>query len=75
MNNESAEIYKQKSISLSEQYALTVDEATVYFRIGENKLRAIISNNPRAQYLLRIGNRTLIKRKMFEDFLDNVTDI
>ena len=62
-------------ISISEQYAMTVNEAAEYFRIGENKLRSIISNNPKASYLLRIGNRTLIKRKMFEQYLDNITDL
>ena len=74
MNSET-EICKQKTISLAEQYALTIEEAAVYFRIGENKLRTLISNNPRAQYILRVGNRALIKRKMFEDYLDQTTDI
>ena len=74
-NNESQKIYKSKEINISEQYALTVEEAAAYFRVGETKLRAMISNNPRAPYVLRIGTRTLIKRRMFEDYLDKIIDL
>ena len=62
-------------VPLSEQYALTVEEAAVYFRIGENKLRCIISNNDTANYILRVGARTLIKRRLFEEFLDKVNEV
>jgi len=54
---------------------MTVEEAAVYFRIGENKLRWLIQNNPDAAYLLRIGNRVLIKRHLFELYLDEVSEI
>ena len=30
---------KEKDLSVAEKYALTAEEAAVYFRIGENKLR------------------------------------
>ena len=54
-----------------EQYTMTVTEAAQYFRIGENKLRRIISENKNADYLIWNGNRPQIKRIKFENFIDS----
>lgn len=54
-----------------EQFNLTIEEAAQYFRIGEKRLRQIVSEQPDAPFVLRIGNRVLIKRKMFEDYLED----
>lgn len=54
-----------------ERYTLTVEEAAQYFRIGENKLRRIISENKDADYLIWNGNRAQIKRKLFEKYIDH----
>ena len=53
-----------------EKYALTVQEAAAYFRIGENKLRRIISEDKEADFILWNGNRPQIKRSKFESYLD-----
>lgn len=53
-----------------EQYTLTVEEAAKYFRIGENKLRRIISENKDADFIFWNGNRVQIKRKLFEKYID-----
>lgn len=53
-----------------ERYTLSVEEAAAYFRIGENKLRKIISECNDADYILWNGNRPQIKRKRFEEFID-----
>ena len=53
-----------------EQYTLTVEEASKYFRIGENKLRRIISENKDADFIFWNGNRAQIKRKLFEKYID-----
>lgn len=58
-----------------ERYTLSVEEAAAYFRIGENKLRRIISENENADYILWNGNRPQIKRKKFEIYIDNLTAI
>ena len=50
-------------------YTLSVEEAAVYFRIGENKLRRIISENRDADFILWNGNRPQIKRKKFEQLI------
>ena len=53
-----------------EKYMLTLREAAEYFHIGEKKLRQIVEENMDADFLLTSGNRIMIKRKRFEEFLD-----
>lgn len=52
------------------RYTMSVEEASQYFRIGENKLRRIISENKDADFLLWNGNRPQIKRVLFEKYID-----
>ncbi len=59
-----------KTIPLWERYVLTIEEAAVYFHIGEKRLRALVLEQPNADFYLRNGNRVLIKRKLFEKFID-----
>ena len=58
------------NIPVWEKWNLTIAEASEYFNIGETKLREIITNNPTADYILKNGNKTLIKRKQFETYID-----
>ena len=46
-----------------------------YFRIGEGKLRKLVSENPNAEYLLWNGNRVQIKRERFERFVDTLRSV
>lgn len=62
-------------IPIWKKYTLSVEEATVYFRIGENKLRSLINENKSADYLLWNGSRALIKREKFERFVDELETI
>lgn len=62
-----------KEIPIWEKYTLTVQEAAMYFRIGENKLRKIISEDEDANYILWNGNRPQIKRKLFENYVDKMS--
>lgn len=61
---------KQEKVPLWERYMLTISEASEYFNIGENKLRLIVDNNEGADFVMQNGNRCMIKRKLFEQFLD-----
>ena len=56
-----------------EKYSLTILECAEYFGIGEKKIRQLIKNNPDADYVLRIGNKTLVKRRSFENYLEQAT--
>ena len=66
---------KKMEIPIWEKYALTIDEAALYFRIGENAIRRIISENQDANFWFMIGNRKLIKRVLFEEYMNGVTVI
>lgn len=64
-----------QNIPIWEKYTLTIGEAAAYFRIGENKLRRIIGENERADYVLWNGNRPQIKRRKFEKLIDSIDAI
>ena len=66
---------KQTDIPIWERYTLTIDEASKYFRIGENKLRRLAEENKNANWLIMNGNRIQIKRKQFEKIIDTLDAI
>lgn len=57
------------------KYTLSIEEAAAYFRIGEGKLRSMVSDNPNADFILWNGNRAQIKRIKFEAFVDRLEAI
>lgn len=46
---------KTYEIPIWRKYTLSVEEAAMYFRIGENKLRSLINEDKNADYLLWNG--------------------
>jgi excisionase family DNA binding protein len=48
---------------------LTVDEAAEYSNIGVNKIREI-SNDNNCPFVLWVGSKRLIKRKVFDDYIE-----
>lgn len=66
---------KQTDIPIWERYTLTIEEASKYFRIGENKLRRLAEENKNANWLITNGNRIQIKRKQFEKIIDTLDAI
>lgn len=58
-----------------EKYTLTIEEASKYFRIGENKLRRLAEENIDAKWVIMNGNRIQIKRKQFEKIIDTLDTI
>ena len=49
-----------QDIPVWEKYTLTIEEASKYFRIGENKLRRLAEENKDAGWLIMNGNRIQI---------------
>ena len=66
---------KQTDIPIWERYTLPIEEASKYFRIGENKLRRLAEENKNANWLIMNGNRIQIKRKQFEKIIDTLDAI
>jgi len=65
----------ESKVPLWEKYILTIQEAAEYFHIGEKKLRKLVEERTDADYLIMNGNRVMIKRKLFEKYLDESTSV
>lgn len=58
-----------KEVPLWEKANLTLEEAAAYSNIGINKLREITNENG-CTFVLFCGNKRLIKRKLFDKYLE-----
>ncbi len=58
-------------VPVSEKYLLTVKEAAAYFGIGEKRIRFLIHNNPEVGIMN--GERQLVRRKRFEEFIEETS--
>ena len=56
-------------VPIWERYTLTIEEASKYFRIGENKMRKLAEENIGSNWVIMNGNRMQIKRKQFEKII------
>lgn len=63
------------TIPFWEQYTMSIEEAAAYFRIGINKMRAIVAEDASADFILWNGNRAQIKRKKFEEYIDRCNQV
>lgn len=61
-------------VPVSEKYTLTIKEAAAYFNIGIKKLRRIAEDNL-GTVAVYFGNRFLIIRSKFEEFILNSSEI
>ena len=66
MNNET-------QVQIQNKFCLTIDEAVIYFNIGEKKLRQIVADNINSGLVIQNGVKILIKRRRFEDYLEEMT--
>ena len=67
---ESATSSDKPFVPIWEKYALTIYEAAEYFGMGEHRLRELVRENRQADFVLWIGVKVEIKRKLFEKFLN-----
>ena len=63
-----------EKIPVWEKANLTLEESAAYFVIGVNKLREM-SNAENCAYVLWVGNKRLIKRKLLEKYLASAYSI
>ena len=57
------------NVPIWEKMNLTLEEASVYSGIGINKLRQL-TNDSNCKFVLWVGSKRLIKRKMFDSFIE-----
>lgn len=68
-NGENATLESKKTVvPVSEKYMLTIREASIYFSIGEKKLRRLAEDRVN-DFAIINGNRYLVIRPKFEQFL------
>lgn len=65
---------EKKTIPIYEKYALTIEEASIYSNIGQNKLSELMKE-PQCTFVLWVGRKKLVKRKEFEDFISRQIEI
>ena len=61
-------------VPLWEKANLTIEEAAAYFGIGMNKLRELIEDE-QSKFVLYVGTKRLIKRRLFEQYLEQAYSI
>lgn len=64
----------KENMTAGEKYLLTIKEAGEYFNIGVKKMRRLAEENLRV-FSVYSGNRYLINRTKFEEFLCNTSTI
>lgn len=62
------------NVPIWEKMNLTLEEASVYSGIGINKLRQL-TNDSNCKFVLWVGSKRLIKRKMFDSFIEKTYSI
>ena len=55
-------------VPIHQKMALTIREAAEYSNIGINKIDAMLKQ-PNCPFVLYVGNKKLVKRREFEDFI------
>lgn len=65
-NNSTVPIYKKP--------LLTIEEASAYTNIGQNKISELL-NNPRCKFVLYVGTKRLVKRLELEKYLADEIEI
>ena len=58
-------------IPIWEKSNLTLKEAAEYFGIGINRLKEI-TNDDNCEFVLWVGSRRMIKRKIFEKYIEKL---
>lgn len=66
---------KTEQVPLWQKYMLTIVEASEYFNIGEKRIRQIVNENDKADFILNNGKKVLIKREKFEKYIDAISSI
>lgn len=58
-----------------QKYSLSIIEAAAYAGIGKNKMYSLVHEHSTAPWIFMNGTEHRIKRKLFEEFLDEATAV
>ena len=65
---------KIDKVPIWQKVNLTIEEAAAYSNIGINRINEL-ARNPQCSFVLYVGKKKLIKRKQFEEYIDNHIEI
>ena len=65
----------KKEVPIYEKSNLTLEEGAAYFGIGINKLRELTDDQNNQRYVIWCGSKRLIKRKLFDAYLETLYSI
>lgn len=63
-----------KEIPIWQKSNLTIEEAAAYSGIGINKIRDL-SKDEKCQFVLWVGSKRLIKRRLFDAYIEKAYSI
>ena len=63
-----------KDVPIWEKSNLTLEEAAAYSGVGINKLREI-TNNEHCEFVLWVGTKRLLKRRLLDQYLERMYSI
>lgn len=58
------------TVPIWEKQNLTIEEAVAYSGIGRDRIRDLVKNHGE-KFALKVGNKTLVKRKEFDRFIES----
>ena len=64
----------KEKVPIYQKQTLTLEEAAEYSNIGINRLTMLIKE-PTCNFVLYVGNKRSIKRKLFDEFIENINMI
>lgn len=68
-------INNKNFVPIWEKFTLTVNEAAQYFNLGEKKIQKLADDYKDYGFVLQNGNKTLIKRNKFEEFINETNAV
>ena len=63
-------VRKDEYIPIWEKANLTINEAAEYSNVGVNRIDKLL-RTPNCPFVLYVGSKKLVKRKAFEEYLNN----
>ncbi len=72
--SEQDKVLSESLMPMKEKYMLSIKEAAIYFNIGTKKMRRLAEDNL-GGFAVFCGNRFLIIREKFEEFVLNSSEI
>lgn len=64
------DVKQEDKLSINQKLILTLSEASEYSNIGVNRIAAALKK-PNCTFVFYSGNRKLVKRKEFEEYISN----